>query len=182
MTHDLFLDSVLSLLCCYTSTLMLKCVCSLCYCACDKDGSVCGISNDCGIPRLTCLASQCGNERAEQKHFSKQQQQEQGWGLRGGFSQGRLEGLGAGWRGTDGSIGSGLFWANSWKQTHITHMLLCSRLLFCSDCDFLTVAQMHGGARNLCRRLKVTEHSFEVFPFLFFYTSGLHRTRDEKRK
>lgn len=103
-----------------------------------RTGSVCGISNDCGIPNyatFTYLASRCGNERVKQNNRLKKQQEQQqggvfkGWGHKVGW-----RGLGAGWRGTDGSRGSGLFWANSWKQTHITHMLLCSRV--CSDFDF----------------------------------------------
>lgn len=57
--------------------------------------------------------------------------------FRGG-SRARLEGLGAGWRvsGTDGSSGSGLFWAKLLKaDTHNTYALVFSDSL-CSDCDF----------------------------------------------
>lgn len=109
-----------------------------------------------------------------------------GGGCRRG-SQGRLEvgWQGRGSRGTDGSSGSGLFWADSWKQTHIT---LKSALVFsdflCSDYYF-SFWLKHTGREDsvsqpgLSKQVRDHQHSSEVFSF---YRRDLRRTRNLKKK
>lgn len=78
-------------------------------CEC-REGSVCGISKYCGIPNYATsiyLASQGCNKRIEWDDGKE------GW-LGVGHKVGwRGQVQGGGYRGTDGSSGSGLFWANS---------------------------------------------------------------------
>lgn len=158
---------------CFFFLYMFILVCmQLCVNVCEcREGSVCGISKYCGIPNYATsiyLASQGCNKRIEWDDGKE------GWlgvGTRWvGGARCRVEG--GGYRGTDGSSGSGLFWANSWKQTHITNMLLCSRICFALITIFSFWLKCTGSEDSvsqpgLSKQVRDHQHSSEVFSFLF---------------
>lgn len=90
---------------------------------------------------------------------------------------------GGGYRGTDGSSGSGLFWATSWKQTHITNMLLCSGICFPLIITLVCGSNVQG-ARTLCHSPALASRSEIINTVLRYFLFFLQRrfTSDTKKK